>query len=558
MSVTKPCISQNEISINQLDTVKLKLLHDYVQWTYNYASQKEFDSSNVYSERALKIAAQLKNENIMGYAKTNAASNLFFQADTEKAKQLLNESRINLNLHDSIKIDVLFWLEEISHYEREFNKGAAYLISIEKLIETKNSFTAQDSLIISATKRKLGTIYKELKKFDKAHAYYNEAFKYMNDENRGSYIIYYSAELFEEENKINDAIKETKKALKLVSKGADGKLYRPTYYLKLSNLYLKLNRTDSAVYYAKQGIKGNDDCQLDLLNMALGDSYFLKQNYNLASKYYEISSSYSVAKETELKIHEKLRDNYIRLNNYKKALAHNSSYLKLKDSLDDLRVNQEITEITEKYESNKKQFKIDRLELEDLKKTALINTQHSKIVFGSTVLVFSLLILGFLFFYYVQQKKQKHQLFAKNLQLVRQLHQNHYKVKPKRKRYTQIDDSKLEKILIHIETLIGDEFFLDPDMSLNNLAKRIDTNTSYLSQIINDNYNKTFSNFINELRISYVLKKLETEENYHKLTIDHIAEKAGFASSSTFYGAFKKFTGLTPSYYIKRKIAQNN
>lgn len=551
------CKAQNVKSNHQLDTYKLKLLHDYVQWTYNYASQKEFDSSNVYSKRALEIAKELKNEDLIGYAKTNTASNLFFQTNTEDAKLILQENISNPSIHDSIKVETFFWLEEISHYERKFKEGVTYLISIEKLIELQGLNSRKDSLRISAVKRKLGTVYKELKEFKKAHQYYNEALKYLKDENRGSYIIYYSAELFEEENKINEAIRETQKALKLVSKGSEGKLYRPTYYLKLSNLYLKINKADSAVYYANQGVKDNDDCQLDLLNMALGDSYFFKQEYRSASKYYNTSFKTTIAKETELKIHKKLRDNYIKLGNYKKALEHNSSFLKLKDSLDGLRVDQEIAEITEKYESNKKQLKIDRLELEDIKKTTLINKQHSKIVFGSTILVFSLLILGLLFIYYFQQKKQKHQLFTKNLQLVKELNQNYNKGKEKRRNYTKINDSKLEKILTRIEDLINDEFFLNSEMTLNSLAKLIDTNTTYLSKIINDHYNKTFSNFINELRIAYALKKLETEQNYHKLTIDHIAEKVGFASSSTFYSAFKKFTGLTPSYYIKKRISEN-
>ena len=65
--------------------------------------------------------------------------------------------------------------------------------------------------------------------------------------------------LFEEEKKINNAVYVTKNALNLVSKGADGKLYRPTYYLKLSSLYLKLKQPDSATYFAKRGLKNNTD-----------------------------------------------------------------------------------------------------------------------------------------------------------------------------------------------------------------------------------------------------------------------------------------------------------
>jgi len=79
-----------------------------------------------------------------------------------------------------------------------------------------------------------------------------------------------------------------------------------------------------------------------------------------------------------------------------------------------------------------------------------------------------------------------------------------------------------------------------------------------LSKIINEDYDKSFTNFINDLRISYTLKKLESSPEYRKLTIEHIGEKAGFSSSNAFYRAFKKHTGLTPSYYIKKRLQDEN
>ncbi|MEL6812229.1 MAG: AraC family transcriptional regulator [Bacteroidota bacterium] len=120
-----------------------------------------------------------------------------------------------------------------------------------------------------------------------------------------------------------------------------------------------------------------------------------------------------------------------------------------------------------------------------------------------------------------------------------------------------LDEEKLEMIKASISQFIKSELFLERDMTLAKLAKSIETNTSYLSKVINSYYGSTFTNFMNELRISYTLKSLEAVPEFREFTIDHIAERSGFASSSAFYKAFKKHTGLTPSYYIKKRLHQH-
>jgi AraC-like DNA-binding protein len=59
-----------------------------------------------------------------------------------------------------------------------------------------------------------------------------------------------------------------------------------------------------------------------------------------------------------------------------------------------------------------------------------------------------------------------------------------------------------------------------------------------------------FANFINQQRVEYAKKALKKDEN-KLLTIESIGEKSGFKSKSSFNAAFKKFTGQTPSDYLK-------
>lgn len=104
-----------------------------------------------------------------------------------------------------------------------------------------------------------------------------------------------------------------------------------------------------------------------------------------------------------------------------------------------------------------------------------------------------------------------------------------------------------EKLLVHIE---AEKPYLDQELTIFKLAKELNTNTKYLSFIINKEFHQNFINFINEYRINEVKTKLVKQENQN-YTIEALAQNAGFKSKSSFNAAFKRYTGKTPSIYMK-------
>ncbi len=90
--------------------------------------------------------------------------------------------------------------------------------------------------------------------------------------------------------------------------------------------------------------------------------------------------------------------------------------------------------------------------------------------------------------------------------------------------------------------------FLNPKLSLPILAKELSIPTHCLSQIINEEFNKNFNDFINGYRIAES-KKLFAETTNGEKGILEIAYSVGFNSKSSFYVAFKKDTGLTPKQF---------
>ena len=103
------------------------------------------------------------------------------------------------------------------------------------------------------------------------------------------------------------------------------------------------------------------------------------------------------------------------------------------------------------------------------------------------------------------------------------------------------------KLKLYIEK---EKPYLNNELKLDDLANALKTNRQYLSQIINDTYNQNFYTLINNYRIEEA-KKMFFNKQHKQLSIMGVANSVGFNSKSTFNTLFKKYTGLTPSQFIK-------
>lgn len=91
--------------------------------------------------------------------------------------------------------------------------------------------------------------------------------------------------------------------------------------------------------------------------------------------------------------------------------------------------------------------------------------------------------------------------------------------------------------------------FIEPTLSLNDLADELQIHPNYLSQSINEQEGKNFYDFINYLRVEE-FKRISTLPENKKYTILTLSIDAGFNSKSSFNRYFKKVTGLSPSEFI--------
>ena len=92
--------------------------------------------------------------------------------------------------------------------------------------------------------------------------------------------------------------------------------------------------------------------------------------------------------------------------------------------------------------------------------------------------------------------------------------------------------------------------FLDPHFRITTLCVKLYTNRTYLSNLINSEFEMSFSEFINQYRIKYA-KKLMTADTDSNYSINHFSEEAGFGSVSSFNRAFKQLEGITAGEFRK-------
>lgn len=111
-----------------------------------------------------------------------------------------------------------------------------------------------------------------------------------------------------------------------------------------------------------------------------------------------------------------------------------------------------------------------------------------------------------------------------------------------------------EKIQMLHQLMEEKEIYLQPDLKLADLAGLINLSPHELSQLLNDNLNKSFNTYINDYRIQkacdWMLQKQE-------LKLESIGYEVGFNSKSSFFTAFKKKTGLTPKAYKEQSEPHN-
>jgi AraC-like DNA-binding protein len=110
------------------------------------------------------------------------------------------------------------------------------------------------------------------------------------------------------------------------------------------------------------------------------------------------------------------------------------------------------------------------------------------------------------------------------------------------------DDAISSQISTLKQYMAQKEPFLDPSLTIQELANQIDIPVRDLSVLINHHIDQHFFDFVNEYRIQKAMGILK-DQSRSQLTVLEILYEVGFNSKSSFNTSFKKHTNLTPTAY---------
>jgi len=233
---------------------------------------------------------------------------------------------------------------------------------------------------------------------------------------------------------------------------------------------------------------------------------------------------------------------YTTVNNSAKALVYNDSLLYYYNKDENLYTSQYISSAIQQ---------IKDAEIKD--QNEKIKSQYNKIIFIFSACLFCLIILFIISYLYIHKRTAYRMLVLKTeewaLSPIFSVKNSIYCIS-KDQTPTEEDQSTMRRI---IQYVITDKNYKNPTLTLNSLSQEISINRSYLSKAVNATTGKSFSEWLNESRIREAIHlfSMTDSQNY---SMDNMAFEVGYNNRTTFYRAFKKITGLSPTTYINNRI----
>ncbi|MCD4697708.1 MAG: tetratricopeptide repeat protein, partial [Bacteroidales bacterium] len=458
----------------------------------------------------------------------------------------------------------------------DFDKTLEYFLKALKILEHIND---QDGML--KTLVGIGNTYTKCYNNKKALEYYLKAYKISEQtgNKKGLYVVLNNIGIvyFLDLKDYDKALEYFNKSLLVMKENNDSSnISSPIQNIAL--IYYKMQKYDTALNYLFEALnlneKFNNKQEAAIVTNNIANIYIITNDLVSAKKY--LDRSLKISKEIDSKI--VLKNNYFLYTLFyalKGDLINMQKYSDLYDALTDTIFNEEshqnIARMQTIYETGKKEQQIEMLNFNNkLKEVKLQARTYWLMIF---IIAFALVVI-LLIFLFIQKRSllfANKTLVQKNLEIVateKKLIDDNIKLhttitgdenisKKKNENIaikyagsTLLDNQKKEIRNSIINYMNHNKSYLNIDYTLNTLANDLEIKRKYISQVINESFNQNFSNFLNEYRVKEARKIITTPNNFN-YTIEAIAGLVGYRSKTAFNNAFKKYVGVTPSFYIK-------
>ena len=494
-------------------------------------------------------------------------ANLMFSQKQSEGEDIYKNAVENLYAHPEKTITVSEYLSINAGSDEERSKAlnlkaearilqGNYIVALNALLESLHLNSENDdspavlrtNLILSELYRKLGIIPKAEERLNLVE----EKIQIGSTENPDKTSLYIDfliakSALFCEQKKYNEAVKVIDE--KLLENHSHQFPYQVSKaYNQLAKAYGIMKEWDNAANYAEKSL------QLSI-ETGLGDNYLAyagleeaKANFGKKDRQKYLSEVHQLLVTSEkvndvvLKknIHQFLADFYLSEGNNSKYQFHNLKYLEL---------NESITSAQQKACDLILSLTENDLKTKDNQR---YKTNHILI----WVIGLAIVILGVVVCLRIKAK-QNYTNYKEYISKLKKTQTEPKIIVPESdlleetSKTPQFIPQKTEHVIL--EKLIAFENgndFTKKSLTLQSMAKELDTNTRYLSEIVNKHKQKNFNSYINELRVNYIINKLRTEPAFLNYKISYLAEESGFTSHTSFSTVFKTVTGISPKEFI--------
>jgi len=488
-------------------------------------------SNDVVSQNSLKQESLFNESLELQYSKPDDALKVGFH--------LLKTSTSN---YDKAKINLL--LAKIYRFKGDYSNSLNYLFEADK----DKAGLPSDLLVDIATNK--AAILRRLFIDDQSNKYIKEAGKEVfnlkgkKEFSHAEWLVILEKTLMYVDRQNYAA------ALKLVENQDVEKKYPGlSLWFKITQgkLYLGLGEFDKAQSYLDVALqelntaeRKNYFAELHTLS-GLATVYFHKKEHDkaiaLLLRALDMAKMFGNLYLTET-IANQLIINYIAINDRENYKFYNTAFLATSKGVEDIEqesINTAYNLISKEYENDygsKKQHYATRLYI-------LLS-----------VFVLGVMIAAFFWFKFQSKKKRLGEIIN-YLEITRNNLIGRFTEKKDTGKKIAIPQETEQLLLSKLKRFESSKKYTNKDMSLAVLAGQFETNTKYLSEVINKHYNVNFNTYINKLRIGFIVEKLKSDANFMNYKISYLAETCGFSSHSSFATVFKSITGIAPITFIE-------
>ena len=495
---------------------------------YAYYQKGEFDSSLIYYPKAYDLylavgdylgAAIIDNffgdtHNRLGNYQT--ALNYFIKAE---------KSCDSLIKTDSIKLSVkrLYAIIYTNMGLLYFNLDSLNkpLVYFEKAL--KNAREINDSIRMAASYSNIGMVFRRQAKPDAAYSNYLQALAIAEKINHRifqSAALNNIANIFRERGKYDSAMVYFGQAKRILEE--TGNKYGLSLVSRnIATVSLQLGLEPEALTSILEAVE---------ISKEIDSRSEMYENYFVLSQVYE------------------------KTGDLRNAIHYYKMYSNLKDSVTGMQTREKIAEIQTKFETAKKEKENLLLRKDNQIKAIAIDQKNNALVFMGIGLVVIFTLLTIIFFLYKSKSRAFQKLVNQNLKslkIEKKLEKSVVNIPDDGALRSNASD-KYDDLSIRLEKfLIEEKPFLWSDVNMEEFCKKLKTNRTYLSKVINELYDNGFNDMICEHRIRVARKLLTEAENSH-ISVEGVGQMAGYKSNSTFHKKFKAMVGLTPDQFRKK------